>query len=152
MKFFEFNQNNSGGSFVVDDKVCHILLIEADSNDDASDIAEGLGVYYDGCESGIDCDCCGDRWNFPWDSEGVQFPFLYGTFTSEEANKIVETYNGKVKLADKAWRNRDTDVIFETPESYAQYRADEFGQTLPDVRIFYKNGEVKEIFCKRIRK
>lgn len=152
MKFFEFTQNNSGGSHYVDDKICHRLLIEANSNDEASDIAEGLGVYYDGCESGMDCECCGDRWYRPWSSDGIQFPYSYGTFTSEEANKIAETYNGKVKLADKAWYNRDTDVVFETPESYMQYVADEYGWTIPDARIFYKNGEVKEIFSKTVIK
>lgn len=28
--FYLFSQNNSGGSFIVNDKVCHRLFIEAD--------------------------------------------------------------------------------------------------------------------------
>ncbi len=28
--FYLFNQNNSGGAFIVNDKVCHRLFIEAD--------------------------------------------------------------------------------------------------------------------------
>jgi hypothetical protein len=31
-------------------------------------------------------------------------------------------------------------------EEYAQVMADLYGWTKPDIRIFYKNGEVKEIF------
>lgn len=29
-KFYEYNQNNSGGSFIVDKNLCHRLMIEAD--------------------------------------------------------------------------------------------------------------------------
>ena len=60
--FFEFDQNNSYGKFDVDDKVCHRLFIEAESEADAICIAEQLGCYWDGVNSGIDCPCCGDRW------------------------------------------------------------------------------------------
>jgi len=148
IKIYEFNQNNSGGSFVVDDKLCHRLLIEAESVDEASDIAENLGVYYNGCESGMDCECCGDRWYRPWNSN--TFPYSYGTFTSDEANKIAEKYNCKVEKSEKSRSNKDTNVIFETPEVYAQYIADDYGWTSPDVRVFYKNGEVKEIFSTKI--
>ena len=35
MNWYCFEQNNSGGSFVVDDKVCNSLFIEAESFDDA---------------------------------------------------------------------------------------------------------------------
>ena len=151
-KLYQFNQNNSGGSFVVDEKLCHRLLIEADSVDEASDIAEGMGVYYNGCDSGMDCDCCGDRWYRPWSSDGIEFPYSYGTFTPDEANKIAEKYNCKVEKSTKAWADRDTNVIFETPELYAQYLADEYSWTSPDVRVFYKNGEVKEIFSPQVNK
>ena len=41
-KFYEVCQNNSGGSFDVDDKVCRNLYIEAKSEEDATSIAEGL--------------------------------------------------------------------------------------------------------------
>lgn len=35
MNWYNFTQNNSGGYFDVDDKVCHRLFIEAGSFDDA---------------------------------------------------------------------------------------------------------------------
>lgn len=148
MKFYLFNQNNSGGSFVVDDKLCHRVIIEASNTKEAIDIAEKLGVYFDGCSSGQDCDCCGDRWYRPWDS--ITFPFSYGTFTNDKAEHLAEIYNVKTEKAEKNYSGRDTNVIFETIESYAQYMANEYGWTTPDVRIFYKNGEVKELFSNQI--
>ena len=61
-KFFKFYQNNSGGSFVVDKKLCRTIIIEAKDDSEANSIAEDLGIYFNGVNSGIDCDCCGDRW------------------------------------------------------------------------------------------
>ena len=43
--FYLFDQNNSGGSFVLNDKLCHRLFIEADSAEEAVSIAENLGCY-----------------------------------------------------------------------------------------------------------
>lgn len=40
MKWYCFNQMNSGGYFVVNNKVCHRLFIEAESFDDAVEKAE----------------------------------------------------------------------------------------------------------------
>lgn len=60
--FYEFNQNNSGGSFDTDENLCHTVIIEANSEDEAVKKAEDLGCYWDGCANGIDCPCCGDRW------------------------------------------------------------------------------------------
>ena len=116
-KFYNFLQNNSGGSFIVDDKVCHRLFIEAKNPKEANLIAETLGVYFDGCRDGIDCDCCGDRWY--------------------EADSFEEVNLEKLSLGYKQ--------TFKTVEDYAQYLANDFGWTTPDVRIFYLSGEVVEI-------
>jgi hypothetical protein len=63
-KFFEFSQDASGGSFDIDDAkgIGPSVWVEALSADDACLRAQSLGIYFDGCESGRDCDCCGDRW------------------------------------------------------------------------------------------
>lgn len=61
MNWYCFKQNNSGGSFIVDDKVCNRLFIEAKSFDAAVKKAEELGCYWDGVDNGIDCPCCGDK-------------------------------------------------------------------------------------------
>ena len=142
MKFYFFDQNNSGGSFVVDDKLCHRVIIEASNVDEAIDIAENMGIYFDGCSTGNDCECCGDRWYRPYD--GHEYPYAYGAYELTEAENIAEKYNCKIEKRKKPFGNRDYDVIFETVEQYAQYLVDYYAWTSPDVRIFYKNGEIKE--------
>lgn len=62
MAFFMWNQNNSGGHFVVDDDLTWQAVIESDDYQQAEIYALGIGVYYDGVDSGHDCSCCGDRW------------------------------------------------------------------------------------------
>jgi hypothetical protein len=146
MKFFEFNQNNSGGSFDCDDKLCHRLLIEADNVDEAVDIAEGFGVYFNGCDRGMDCECCGDRWYRPWDDDAKEFPLAYATFKEDEAEKLVAKYNCTTKKLEKPMWGRDIQVTFNDVVSYAQYMTDHYGWTSPDIRIFYKNGDIKEIY------
>lgn len=76
MPFYEFNQNNSGGSFDFDEDagITHIVIVEADSEGEAIKRAEGIGLYFDGKG---DCPCCGDRWSYPWRPDNV--PSNFGT-------------------------------------------------------------------------
>lgn len=148
-KFYEFSQNNSGGSFATDKKLCHRLIIEANDEDEACRIAEDLGVYFNGCEDGMDCPCCGDRWYRP--SE-LSNPYRYGAFSKKEAEKIVEKYGGSVTATKyKPYKDRNSDVLLSI-EQYAKYLAEEYGWTSPDVRIFYKNREVKEVYSSKVKK
>lgn len=64
MPFYEYSQNNSGGSF--DEEMGHSVFIEAATAEEANDRAEGMGIYFNGVENGRDCPCCGDRWSTPW--------------------------------------------------------------------------------------
>ena len=83
--FYEFGQNNSGGSFVIDnDLTCHVI-IEADNDKEANKLAEGVGVYFNGCDDNIDCNCCGDRWYEQYEEEGDEVPSVYGTPVAEWA-------------------------------------------------------------------
>lgn len=77
--FWEFNQNNSGGSFDFDEKhgLTHFVLIEARDITEAISRAESTGIYFNGCEDGRDCNCCGDRWYEPY-GEGTPTPTVYG--------------------------------------------------------------------------
>ena len=75
-KYFHFRQNNSGGSFDIDDKVAHHVIIQAHSATEANRLAVDVGIYFDGCESGSDCSCCGDRWYESWDA-GDATPLIY---------------------------------------------------------------------------
>lgn len=123
-KFFQFDQNNTGGSFITDDKVCHRLFIEADSVEEAIEKAENLGCYWDGVSDGIDCPCCGDRWHHPfqWGDDGNSYPMEY---------------------------DRAGEIVFNSVEEHAQYLANDFGWTSPDSRIFYADGTVREVFTER---
>jgi hypothetical protein len=117
-RFYEFSQNNSGGSFDIDDKLCGCILIEAKDAEDANIIAESIGIYFDGCDSGIDCSCCGDRWQPVDESDDINL------------KKVSKSYNEE--LADMKY--------------YAQFIADKYGWTTPSTRIFYLSGKVDEIF------
>ena len=76
--FYAYDQNNSGGGFIVNDDVTYNVIIEADSADEANAKAEDVGIYFDGCETGDDCPCCGDRWYAAWRDEGDATPMIYG--------------------------------------------------------------------------
>jgi hypothetical protein len=164
-QFYEISQNNSGGSFIVDDKLCHRLFIEAESSDEASSIAEDLGCYWDGCDTGYDCPCCGDRWYRPWLNDGIDLEEMNTKWNGYEVNEWVKNsseetaiknfksrYEGMVWLVEPKIENKygsdriSGRVRIDNIEQYAQICADLYGWTTPDARIFYKNGEVKEIF------
>lgn len=141
MKFYEFRQNNSGGSFHVDDQLTVRVIIEADTADEANSKAEDLGMYWNGCEKGQDCECCGDRWYPAW-GDPMEFPYRYGSMTEKEATKIAEKYNGQVEPSKKThvYKDRKWDVVFPIPEKYAQYMAEVYGWEDPDCFIYFKDG------------
>lgn len=77
--FYHYSQNNSGGSFHIDDDVAHHVIIEANSAAEADEKAESIGIYFNGCDNGSDCSCCGDRWSSQWnDDSGSDVPLIYG--------------------------------------------------------------------------
>ncbi len=45
--------------------------------DKADAIAEVIGIYFDGCDLGKDCDCCGDRWGRAWSDDATDSPMWY---------------------------------------------------------------------------
>lgn len=61
--FYVYHQNNSGGEFHISGWVNRTVAIEADSADEANERAALRGIYFDGVQKGLDCECCGDRWN-----------------------------------------------------------------------------------------
>jgi hypothetical protein len=83
--FYEYNQNNSGGNFDLDEAcgLTHFVVIEADSAEEANRKAEDHGIYFDGCASGRDCSCCGDRWYAADVSDGTPAPTIYGRPVTE---------------------------------------------------------------------
>ena len=86
-KRYEYRQNNSGGSYDTPEWTgpedlggvfnsmegyrtkAYDVWVLAESGDEADSLAQKYaGVYFNGCEEDIDCDCCGDRW-YSYDAE-----------------------------------------------------------------------------------
>lgn len=160
MNWYNFKQNNSGGYFYVDDKVCHRLFIEAESFDDAVKKAEELGCYWDGVDKGIDCSCCGDRWSKRDDNpiniekyaiEGYRVCVYDGIYKDTIAiwndrygsYEVIEKPTWKEEYGTREYVGR---IKFRNIEEYAQFMTNEYGWTVPDIRIYYHDGNVKEIF------
>lgn len=61
MKQYIYHQNNTGGTF--DEDMPLKFSIWADTEEDADKLAGNMGAYFDGVGRGMDCECCGDRWN-----------------------------------------------------------------------------------------
>lgn len=94
--WFKYDQNNSGGVFI---GPAYNVYVEAFDDDQANEIAEQNGVYFDGVDEGIDCECCGDRWSRSW-------------YDSMEGNK--ETISAKESKCwdwDRRWNKGKKDPI-----------------------------------------
>lgn len=78
-KFWDIWQNNSGGSFHFDEAagITHFVVVEANDVYHATARAEEIGLYWNGCDAGRDCSCCGDRWSEPY-GKGTDEPMVYG--------------------------------------------------------------------------
>jgi len=65
-----YHQMNSGGFYTPMPQIMPEdgfviggdIFIHADSDSEADEIAESVGIYFDGVSTGRDCSCCGDRW------------------------------------------------------------------------------------------
>ena len=169
LKFYEISQNNTGGSFVTDGKLCHRLYIEANSSTEADSIAEDLGCYWNGVDEGSDCPCCGDRWygahevnlmNMTREKDGsypVEVWVDRGKATPEEALETLKSrYSGFEWVKEPSLGDKYGSPIIEgvvklrSIEQYAQITSDQYGWTYPDARIFYNNGSIKEIFSYKV--
>ena len=76
--FYTYNQNNAGGNFHEDENLAHYVIIEAGNADEANRIAKSKGIYFYGCSTGQDCECCGNRWPEKWeDDKGKEEPLIY---------------------------------------------------------------------------
>jgi hypothetical protein len=78
MPFFDFRQNNSGGTFQSDHVagISLTVIVEAVDAEQANLRAEIIGLYFDGVG---DCSCCGNRWYSKWHGDkGDPVPSIYG--------------------------------------------------------------------------
>lgn len=109
--FYHYRQNNSGGVFVINDRLTVNVIIEATDAAEADSKLEDMGGYFQGCSMGRDCSCCGDRWHSQdgFGKEVSKRPMIYGDFPSKYVEKekylwapkgknvVIYYANGKVK-------------------------------------------------------
>lgn len=155
---YEFSQNNSGGSFDVDDNVCHTVFIEAETAEQAMKIFEPMIVGQSGS-----CPCCGDRWCTDWGIDAIKLPkngwdaccYVMGTGEKhkvEAKQKWHDKYGKYVILEEPKYSTKygskqyGAFIQFTDILEYLQFIANEYGFTTPDIRIHYLDGTKKEIF------
>jgi len=102
MKFYAYSQNNSGGIDVETAFVNRLVIIEAPTAEDANTKALSVGLYFNGCRDGRDCNCCGDRWGEADSHDGDDVPTHYGdpinlTEVWKDYNTIIYYANGDIK-------------------------------------------------------
>jgi len=123
MSFYEYRQNNSGGSFDVRpaDGISQYVIVEADDAKEADYLAERIGLYFDGDG---DCSCCGERWSAQdsWYSgdDGDEVPSNYGT-------PLVYHEKDNVFLLHSTWSG-----WIEGPDGYVHYKD---GRIVPVVLV-----------------
>jgi hypothetical protein len=87
LKWFTIHQNNSGGSFEVNDNVAHVVCIQDYTAQRAMDRAERF------CDNYGSCPCCGDRWSFyADDAYGTDEPTMYG----DTLDKVSPYFKGEL--------------------------------------------------------
>lgn len=98
-KFFCFDQNNSGGVFHINDEqgISPIVWVEAFDVHEAIERAKDIGIYFNGVQDGWDCECCGDRWNEPWNDEGESSSSVNNHFSSWHDTVYVHRADGTIE-------------------------------------------------------
>lgn len=121
--FYTYRQNNSGGKFVQDDRVGNYVIVEGDDVADANERAEAIGLYFDGCSHGMDCGCCGDRWN-PAYGEGSAQPTIYGqTFKEFEDSLDFVMVEKKVTIHTHYKDGRHEKTVIDTEKAAKRNQA-----------------------------
>lgn len=100
--WYLFSQNNSGGSFIVDDDVSEYVFIQANTGKEAEIKALEIGIYFNGVEDGSDCECCGDRW---YGGSECNFPMSWGTEKLRTINDYIKTLSSsRYNSSSKSFR------------------------------------------------
>lgn len=117
--FYTFVQNNSGGSFFGP----HYVIIEANTAEEANNIAESHGIYFNGCEDGKDCSCCGDRWHPANDEYGTESPQIYGVLMEGTEDEIVAANPG---VFSKYCSERDCDIYYSNMKKELRFDKEDY--------------------------
>jgi hypothetical protein len=97
-KFYTYNQNNSYGEFdIIEEKGIGIyVIIEANNANHANEIAENIGIYFNGILDGtfVDCTCCSCRWSEVTEDEAYNEPRIENEPLPSKDDKDYEYYEG----------------------------------------------------------
>lgn len=125
-----------------------------------------MGCYWNGVSAGIDCPCCGDRWDYYFDVVDLEKINEKGRevrrYDDDAAADWHETYDKYEKLENPSWkktmlpmeRKYSGRIKFRTIEEYVQFYTNEYGFrnrliSDPISRMYYHDGTVKEFFKER---
>lgn len=150
MIFFEFNQNNSGGHFDVNENVAHRVIIEAETYQEALKKFEPMIK-----NQSSSCPCCGERWYLyekkidinDYRINGYQVA-VYTAIHERPLEEWRKKY-GQFKVLEEPKIKQNQVVgklLFENIEDYASYMAIQYGWTTPDIKIHFSDGTIKDIF------
>ena len=122
MNLYRFRQNNSGGSWDLNEWTTITMVIEAETGEAANRIAEQeTSIYYNGCSKGMDCSCCGDRWDETYTGRsGEEFDKIddFEKFLKHDIkyNKewINEDYHDKITVVIVFFRDGLTNKYYAT--------------------------------------
>lgn len=92
MGFYTFHQINSGGSFHRNSDVREYVIVEGTDLDDITKRAERIGLYFNGVDTGDDCECCGDRWHEPY-GDMTEVPMIWDTPVDLYEEECTDTAN-----------------------------------------------------------
>ena len=93
--YFTYIQHNSGGDFDILEEmgIGHIVIFKAKNAKKANELAESIGMYFNGVADGFDCPCCGDRWYPLDDADSTKQPEIYGKPVNEHKNNKDHRYD-----------------------------------------------------------
>ncbi len=101
LKFFHFDQNNSGGYYVIDEKhgIGAEMIIQATSAKEAwsklNEIGESNTSFHQFCQ------CCGERWSsYLDDKDGTDEPTIWGKPLSDPKTKPIFANEAFIHFAD----------------------------------------------------
>lgn len=94
--FFSFWQNNVGGVW----QGPELVVVEAESADQANLIAEDYGIYFGGVAEGRDCRCCGNRWSRAHDAHAEVLLESLGARIDPNTDRSLATEDDGVLLQE----------------------------------------------------
>ena len=131
--FYLFDQNNSGGNFHHDSSngIGYRVIIEADSADQANEIAENIGIYFNGCYD--------DR------EAAAVIRELMAPATPEPASDLVERVMARIPDAYKEIKDQLSDAVVCYGEPTGCIREDGCEETCLMLATFRKGVEYAAI-------